>query len=409
MADPFTNLQNGFYNEMTVGLGMPTGAPFQLLQPSAPIVLASSASAAQEDQALWQYLNILPAYSLTGEYVATEGDQFFSNYSSLLSNLAAEPNTLIADIGQSVHDDFMTYVLKISPLPTADQLSQLFLNWAALAAPDVADVGAADYAQIALDTVASGQINLLGYGFPTPHSPKLVPPGFSQSYADLLAQLKVAPSRSFDLHSSSMNSSVSQSWTSGSDDGFLGLWGGSSSSSSTSQSFASSSVEVKASFAHVTTFQAAPGPWYSSGAMADAFNHDSAEPPWKPAATETWADYFDPDTGAMGRFAVSLVVADQIDVTVTAKGTFTSSDVTDTQSNYGNGMWPFYSSNGNQGTHTDLEVCNESEMKVRITSDPNTPIVLGCNVLPVAQFVGHSVEAARALRVAHAELAGAPA
>jgi hypothetical protein len=34
-------------------------------------------------------------------------------------------------------------------------------------------------------------------------------------------------------------------------------------------------------------------------------------------------------------------------------------------------------------------------MTVHITSIAGVPIVIGCNVLPVAQYVGHAVEGAR--------------
>jgi hypothetical protein len=37
------------------------------------------------------------------------------------------------------------------------------------------------------------------------------------------------------------------------------------------------------------------------------------------------------------------------------------------------------------------------EMEVKITSQPNAPIVLGCTVLSAAVYLGHEAEASRTL------------
>lgn len=46
----FLDLQNGFYNALTQGLGLPPGSPFQLIQPSPPLVAGPN-----QDNALWNY------------------------------------------------------------------------------------------------------------------------------------------------------------------------------------------------------------------------------------------------------------------------------------------------------------------------------------------------------------------
>ena len=49
----FLDLQNGFYNAFTQGLGISPGTPLQLLQPSPPLV---SATKDGEDPLVWAYL-----------------------------------------------------------------------------------------------------------------------------------------------------------------------------------------------------------------------------------------------------------------------------------------------------------------------------------------------------------------
>lgn len=382
MATTFLDLQNGFYNALSQGLGFPPGSPFQLFQPSAPLI-----NNIQGDQLLWNYFNNIPPFSLTQDYIASGGNQFFSDYKALLSALQGAPNTFEKDVGEDVYKAWMAYVSTLTPLPAPSQLGQLFYNWASVYYPSVAVKGATALNDAALDPVLSAQLELLMvYGN---RQPDWVP-----GIMTLVAQLSVSPALSFGFSSSSMNSDVSKSWTKGSHRGLFGLWGGSSSSSSLSEKYASGGVTLNAKFAHVLTFAATPGPWYSSAAMGLAFSKQSG-PPWKSGSPIDWQNTFDPKNGNMARFTASLIVVDSMNITATSEATFSQDEQTSITQNSSAGLWPFYNKGDSSGASTSVSFNEKGQMNTTISSQPNVPIVIGCNVVPVAQFVGHATDAAQ--------------
>jgi hypothetical protein len=92
----------------------------------------------------------------------------------------------------------------------------------------------------------------------------------------------------------------------------------------------------------------------------------------------------------MPRFAVNLIVASGMNVTVTSGATFSIDDRTTIVQNSGAGMWPFYTSSSDGGASTEVTFDDGGSMTVRISSLPDIPMVIGCSVLPVAQFLGHA-------------------
>jgi hypothetical protein len=152
---------------------------------------------------------------------------------------------------------------------------------------------------------------------------------------------------------------------------------------------------MSATFDHVMTFASTPGLWYSSAAMALAFNNPN-QSPWDPKAPLNWDKAFGAD-GDMQRFATSLLVASGMNIQLSATTTFSQEEQSEIQSNSSNGMWPFYSSGGGSDVKTDVRFSTSGALNLNIASDPKIPIVIGCNVLPVAQFVGHATEAAQRL------------
>jgi len=375
----FLDLQNGFYNAISQGLGFAPRSPFQLIQPSPPLV-----STTNQDNTLWEYFNNIPPASLSQNYIASGGSQFFSNYKGLLSALDAPRGAFEQTVGPNVYSAWLSYVRSASHRPAMNQQPQLFLNWASLQYPDIADAGASQLSQMQLDPIASAQMEILSV-YPSP-----TPPDWSHNYADLVQQLASAPSRTFQVSSSSMNCDVSQSWTQGEHSGIFGLWSGSSSESDYSAQFADSDIEVNATFDHATTFHAAPGPWYSSAAMGNAYANQ-ASPPWKPNWTINWRNTFDAHEGNIARLTVNLIVVSEMSVRVTSSAKFSTDQQNRIKQNSGAGVWPIYTSSSHSGASTTVEFNNAGNMTVQIASEPNIPIVIGCSVLPVELFVGHAM------------------
>lgn len=385
----FIDVQNGFYNALVQGLGIGQGSNFQLIQPSPPLL--------PDDHQLWNYFNNIPPFSLTQNYIASGGNQFFSNYKGLISALKSPlGDRLVKDIGQNVLDEFIDYVSTKDPAPSPRQYPALFRNWAILRHPSVATKGASDFAAMLLEPIAAASIALMGYEGDTEATPPIAPrqADWDAGFKQLKAQLNVAPSRSFSFKRSSMNSDVSRTWTQGGNSGFFGLWGSSSYSSSQSVTFAQSDFSVDASFAHVLLFAPTPGVWYSSAAMGQAYSHKSGAP-WDPTATINWNNTFDPKNGNMARFMTNLVVVDTLNITVRSFAKFTRDDQTVIQNNSGGGLWPFYTSGRSGGASTLVSFADDGTMTIQINSQPGVPIVIGGNVLPIDQYVGHAVAGMR--------------
>jgi hypothetical protein len=379
----FLDLQNGFYNALSQGIGFPPGSPFQLIQPSTPLPDGTT------DSDLWAYMNNIPPFSLTQNYIQSGGNKFFSDYQTLMSALL--PTVKVdfkADIGPDVFADWVVYVRTLNPFPTASQLPQVFFNWAIVFHPDVANIGSSDLSVIVLEPISRAQTILSFYTTVPP-----TPPAWTQGYATLKNQLANAPSKQFTVTDVQSNSNVSKSWTQGSNSGFFGLWGSSSSSSTQSETYASKGVSLNASFSRILTFVPSPGPWYDSGAMGLAFSHKTGSP-WNPKSPVNWENTFG-SNGNMQRFAGSMIVVSGMSIAATSQATFSKADQQTITQNSGAGLWPFYNSGGSSGSSTSASFNESGAMTTVITSPVNVPLVIGVNVISAADYLGHAVEGAK--------------
>jgi hypothetical protein len=379
----FLDLQNGFYNALSQGIGFPPGSPFQLIQPSTPLPEGTS------DSDLWAYMNNIPPFSLTQNYIQSGGNKFFSDYQALMSALV--PTVKVdfrGDIGPEAFADWIVYVRSLATFPTASQLPQVFFNWAVVFYPDIANVGSSDLSVIVLEPISRAQTILSFYTTVPP-----TPPAWTQGYATLRNQLANAPSKQFNVTDVQSSSDVSKSWTKGSNSGFFGLWGSSSSSSTQSETYASKGVSLSASFSRILTFVPSPGPWYDSGAMGLAFANKTGSP-WNSKSSINWENTFG-SKGNMQRFAGSTIVVSGMVITAVSTATFSKADQQTITQNHGAGLWPFYSSGGSSGSSTSASFSESGAMTTVITSPVNVPLVIGVNVIPVAEYLGHAVEGAK--------------
>ena len=385
----FLDLQNGWYNGFLQGMGQSPNS-FQIIQPAPPI-----ASGAAANSTFWAYYNNLPPLSLTQQFLASGGNQFYNNYRALMSALVPSRSVNVeGDIGAANYKKWQNYILSLATPPTMNQLPTLFRNWAMIYAPNVANIGSSDYAAILLDPVATAQNELTliytdANGLPLPFN-------WSLNYGDMVTQLNSSPARQFSFDSSTMNSNVSTSWTKGSNSGFFGLWGGSTTTSSISQQFASSHVTVNASFTNVLVYANTPGLWYYSSAMGLAYANKTGNPWSGGQSSINWDNTFG-SNGNMQRFASNLIMATGMNITITSDATYSTLDQQTITSSGHAGFWPFYSGGSSSSSTNTATFDEQGHMTITTSSIPGVPIVLGVNVLPVSQFVGHSAAPAVSL------------
>lgn len=377
-TDPTTqaamvSLQNMWYNALVTGLGLDE-TRFQLLQPGAPV--------GDESDSIWAYFNNIPPLSLTDDFTAGGGNQFYSNYRGVISQLQSQlGDTFQRDIGDA-WQPWQTYIGTVTPVPTLAQLPTLFQNWAAIHYPAVAQKGMNDLEAMANDPISLAQAAV---GNQTQFINGI--PNFSQGVQELTDAISRGSGGSAQLDSSTSSSDVENTWAKGEMGGVFDFFegGGSVDYSSENEKAASSHVTVEATFAKAVPFAASPGSWYSSAAFGEAFNTPD-NTLWNPG-TPNWQSTFGP-TGNMQRFVTEIVVVDGIDVTITSDASFSTSEQASLSANAEVGIWPFFEASASGGWSKDVTFDANGAMTVKITSVRGNPLVIGAYVVPAEKFLG---------------------
>jgi hypothetical protein len=372
-AKAMETLQSQWYNTLVAGLNLDADR-FQLAQPTAPLGNTSDL--------LWSYFNNIPPLSLTGHFATSGGNRFYDAYKAVLSQLSSQGDgSFQKDLGDN-YKAWLDYVTKLNPLPKLEDLPETFRSWATITCPSVAQTGASDLAAALIDPIYQAQVairNTAGFMNGVPN--------YSQTIADLRGAIPQASSETVTFDSSTASSDTSHTWAKGEVEGMYEFFSASAGGSydQVSKKAATSAVTVDASFGHVLTFSAGPGPWYVSSALAAA--HATKDNTLWKHGTPNWASTF-ADGGNMLRFTTGLIVVDGIDATITSEATYDSSDQQTIKAQASVGVWPFFSFGASGGHSTATSFDSSGRMTVKVVNPPGNPCVLGVNVEPVDTFLG---------------------
>lgn len=380
------NLQNQWYNTLAAAVG--GNASFQIVQPNNPV------SGLSTDDQVWQYFNNLPPASLNNNLTLSGGNQFFANYSGVLSQLVSNALTNFQSVLGSYYPLWQRYLASLSPLPALNQLPNVFYTWAMVNAPTVAGPGRSSLAAALLDPIFAAQTMALNTGSFVNNTPN-----FTQGVAALLQQVAnggSVPAINFD--SSTASSNVTNTWAQGNSGIFFGIFGqGDQTTSQLTQVFASARVTATVSFQKLITFVAdPPGPpngWYSSSALGQAYSANTGGAPWRTNAMPSWQSTFGP-SGNMRYFLASLVVADGISATITSYANYSSSQQTQIQQNSSYGFWPFYWGSGSSTYTNSVSFTANSNMTYTMTSQTGNPLIIGAFVQAAGPYLGGNAEMA---------------
>ncbi len=368
---PMTVLQNKWYNCLTTELHLDPKL-FQIQQPAVPL--------SHSDQALWADQDALPSLSLTFNRSLDNGSRFSDEYAAVVSQLQYPISTFQQDIGEDVYQKWLAYLEQMNSTATPQQLPALFRKWSILNAPSVASQGVSALSKMAL--ISTAQQGLLSY-----QGANAKPIDFAGTFAQLLQALAVSPGKKVLFDSSAAEGDVTKTWAEGNHIGLSGLWSGSSSTARLSQRFALSKVTVSLQFKAYTVWTSTPGAWYNSSLLNSVYSAQTT-PPW--STNPTWAEIFSPQ-GSIQRCIASIVVVDGVAATITSDSRFCKVDQQTIQRNAANGLWPFYSAT-KAGTVTNGVTFDDAKgMQIEVAIQPGNPIVLGNNVLGLAQYLGHGV------------------
>jgi len=363
---PMVALQNRWYNALVGALPLDRSM-FQLVQPSGPMPTT--------DQALWASLDVIPPASLTFNRSILGAAQFFTEYAPMVGQIQFPQTALEQEIGEQNYKAWSAYLATQSPPPPDNQLPALFQIWAAR------NAGVAFLSRLVL--LDAAQQALAPY-----QGPNAKPADFTGSFADLLQTLKVSSGRNVSFDSTRASGDVSNTWTGGVDFGVDGLWTGSGSSLRLSRKFAASNITASAQFQSYAQWTAVPGAWYSSSLLNLAYS-SQATPPWVANANPSWSDLFGPD-GSMPRALASIVVVDGSNTTITSDAVFGAADQQTILDGAPLGFWPFYVPTLDGSVSNSVSFSGTGGAEIEIVSQPGHPLVIGANVLGIAQFLGHA-------------------
>lgn len=376
---PIQTLQNQWYNTLAASVG--GNADFQLLQPNNPITPLAT------DDQVWQYFNNLPPSALTNNLSLSGGNQFYSNYSTVLSQLSSNALTNFQNVLGSYYPLWQRYLSQLQPMPTPAQLPGTFYSWAMVNAPTVAGPGRSAYAAALLDPIFAAQTAVANTGGFVNNTPN-----FTQGVQALLTQVANGQQCSFNFDSETASSDVTNTWASGNGGAFFGIFGSADSTTSQlTQLFASSRVTATVSFQKLITFVAdppgVPNGWYSSGALGQAHSAAGGGAPWRSGANPNWNTTFGP-SGNMQQFVGALVVADGISMTVTSYASYSAAQQTTITQQSSSGFWPFYWGSGSSTYSNNVSFNSSSNLTFTVSSQAGNPMVIGALVQPASQYLG---------------------
>jgi hypothetical protein len=376
---PVQDINSALYNAITQNFGLKS-VSFILFQPANPVLDTGD---------LWNhYFNLIPAKSLLFNPTLSPGAQFFDNYCALNNALRSTPFQAPLEIRKA----FRAFLRAQAAPPSLSQYPTIFRDWAAHKFPPLVATAAATAMSLALrdDPVADGQFRLMPYlGDPSANPP--VPPkqpDWTGTFEQLQQLLAAGPPLSFKYRHSEVSKDISSTWSRGRSINFGGLTASGDLASKQSLLFAAGDFTVEASFAHVCTFAAAPGPWFSPVTMAIAYrNKDKA--PWVPGNPVTWESTFDDDTGDLARFLVNVIAVDTMNIRITSFAKFTQDDQTVIRRNSLRGVWPFYiKPDARRIFSSTPSFTSTGQMEITTTSQPGVSIIIGGTIVSAGAKFG---------------------
>lgn len=364
-------LQHRWYNCLIDALSLDPSM-LQLVQPAAPVAPA--------DQALWDFLDVIPPASLTFNPRSLVASRMFDQYAAMVSQAEFPMTTLEQVMGERNFQAWSAYLATLSPTPADDQLPALVQAWTARTDPGVAAASVAFFSRrVFLDAALQALTPYQG--------PDAQPADFVGTYADAARLLGASPGCEISFDSSVISENAKQTWTDGRGAGTDGLWTGSGGDSRLSCLFAASRVRVSARFNAHVQWTATPGPWYNSSLFNTLFSSRTT-PPWRAEANPSWSDLFRPD-GSMRRLVASLLLADGGTITVTSDAVFDPEDQRAILDHARLGVWPFYAPTSSAVSNA-VTFPRSGGMEIAIVTQPGNPLLIGTNVLGVGRYLGHA-------------------
>ena len=217
------------------------------------------------DDQLWALFNTIPPPIRNNTLSMSGGNQFYSDYAGMLSQLTSTALTNFQSVAGVYYPLWQRYLGGLNPLPTPAALPNVFYTWATANAPSVANAGRAAYVVALNDPIFAAQTAAANTSLFVSNTPN-----FRKGVAQLFSE-DIAARGPITLRVRS----------------------------------------AAATFRKLFTFTNTPATWYSPGVMQQAYAASAGGVPWVQGASPDWQRTFG-TTGNLQRFITSVVVADGI-------------------------------------------------------------------------------------------------
>jgi hypothetical protein len=371
--EPFETLQNRWYNSLTMNLPL-NRRLFQIRNPANPMIHST--------EEFWDLLDVVPPLSLTFHSPAQPATRFSDEYISLVSQFQDVESTLTEHIGQDNYEKWLTYLRHIHPPPPESKLPALFRRWSMLSAPSIMSAGVAKLSQsLILDRMLHRVDAYRG-----PQAKRI---DFSLELVQAKEVVEHSMGFQFVFESESTSEKVEDTWTEGTNESPVSLWGGVTADPVLGRQFALRPVHLKISAKSYAVCTAVPGPWYSSALFSAAYTNQGTRP-WPQNRSLTWEERFGPK-GSMRRAIISLVLADGVNAKITSGAHFREADRLSIKNNAPNGLWPLYIPDNKSEVSNKVTFDGDGSMNIETVTQAGTLVVLGNNVMEIGQYLGHAV------------------
>lgn len=371
-SEPMMILQNRWYNSLSSHLCLDRSM-FQIYHSLKSVVCS--------DKDLWRIQNLIPPLSLTFNPSIHVNKLFFDEYVSIVNQFQYPENKFREDIGEKIYQKWLVYLKKITPPPPSNKLPMLFRQWSMVTAPSVMSVGVSKLSQMVLVDGAIRRLQAYQGS-----DEKII--DFKENHAQLISDLASSVGVDFIFDGNFTDDNIENTWTGGIDTGVGGLWFGIDSNSNLSRQFALSRIKVDVKIKSYMISISVPSLWYNSSLFHTAYSNKNT-PPWPKNPNPTWEDVFGRN-GSMQRLIISLVLADGINATINSDAIFCESDQQIILRNASQGLWPLYTPTDNNIVTNTVTFDNSNGMRIETITQPRNPVVIGNNVLPIANYLGQA-------------------
>ena len=364
-----------WYNGLSTGLNL-SKKQFQIMQGSQALMSTS--------REMWNMFNAIPPESINNYYDPSQMNNFSSNYGNILSALVATSDSDFQNCMGDYYGEWQEFATKNPPSPlNAETMSSTFSGWAVINAPGKAGC------VTGLTKIFINPINIANTKYA---SAIVAAKGFAwnKTIEQLQSILSQGKSSKFSLDTSTSNSNVSDTWAKGKTSFFFNLFSPANVKyEKLTETIMNESLMISASFGKTANLPAGPlaevddnnpilkkyKPWFESAALAKAYTTKD-NTVWNPASNVNWENTFGKD-GNTQRTVSSIVVADDIEITMSSKVNLSDSYKKEITSAVSYGVWPFFRVSGEAGMKVSIEFKDEGGFTITTKVAAGNPQILG--------------------------------